>query len=268
MPDPAWDIDRRRQNSSFSVPPLRLPGQSVDEQIGLLQDKIGELFLTPFVLVVVSSFGWIQWWTGRPVHPLSFSIVAIISIVYAWTRISSARATIRNLQLGRDGERLVGQILEQLRAKGYRVFHDIPGPSFNIDHAIVGPAGIFTIETKSRTKPLRGTRKILYDGKSIQIAGKQGVNQPLRQVRAQARWLNALVNRESSAKYKVRPVLVFPEWYVERIGSRTNDDVWVLNPKALGKFLDCEPHVFSHASIDSVAQILALHCRQIASEQS
>lgn len=268
MSDPAWNFDRQRQHPSFSVPPLRLPGQSVDERINLLQEKIGELFLTPFLLVAVSSLEWIQWWTGRPFHPLSFSIVAIISIFYAWTRISSVRATIRNLQLGRDGERLVGEMLEQLREKGYRVFHDIPGPSFNIDHAIVGPAGIFTIETKSRTKPLGGTGKILYDGKSIQIAGKHGGNRPLRQVRAQARWLTALVNRDSTAKYKVRPILVFPEWYVERIGCRTKDDVWVLNPKALGKFLDCEPHVLSHSSIDSVAQILALHCRQIALEQS
>lgn len=268
MSDPAWNIDRQRPQPSFQVPPLRLPGQSVDERINARQDKIGEVLLARFLFVGVSSYGWIQWWTGRPVHPLILSIVAIITILYAWTRISSMRATISNLQLGRDGERLVGQMLEQLRARGYRVFHDIPGPSFNIDHAIVGPAGIFTIETKSRTKSPGGSCKVLYDGNSLQIAGKQAVNQPLRQARAQARWLTALVNRESTAKYNVRPVLVFPEWYVERIGARTKDDVWVLNPKALAKFLDREPHTFSHASIDSVAQILALHCRQTVLEQA
>jgi hypothetical protein len=268
MSDPAWNIDQQRHQPSFSVRPLRLPGQSVDEQINVLQAKIGELFLAPFLFVAVSGYGWIQWWTGRRVHPLIFTIVTIIIILYAGERIWSIRATIRNLQLGRDGERLVGQILEQLREKGYRVFHDIPGPSFNIDHAIVGPAGIFTIETKSRTKPLRGSSKVLYDGNSIQIAGKQVVNQPLRQARAQARWLTALVNRDSIAKYKVRPVLVFPEWYVERIGCRSKDDVWVLNPKALAKFLDCEPDILSTASVDSVMQILAQHCRQTVPGQS
>lgn len=190
------------------------------------------------------------------------------TILYAGTRISSIQATIRDLQLGRDGERLVGQMLEQLRAKGYRVLQDIPGPSFNIDHAIVGPAGIFTIETKSRTKPLGASSKVLYDGNTLQIAGKQAVNQPLHQARAQARWLTALVNRDSTAKYSVRPVLVFPEWYVERIGSRTKDDVWVLNPKALAKFLDCEPPILSNPSIEHVTQILALHCRQTVLEQA
>ncbi|TXH06667.1 MAG: NERD domain-containing protein, partial [Candidatus Moraniibacteriota bacterium] len=145
---------------------------------------------------------------------------------------------------------------------------DIPGPSFNIDHAIVGPAGIFTIETKSRTKPLGASSKVLHDGNTLQIAGKQAVNQPLHQARAQARWLTALVNRDSTAKYSVRPVLVFPEWYVERIGSRTKDDVWVLNPKALAKFLDCEPPILSNPSIEHVTQILALHCRQTVLEQA
>ncbi len=248
MSNPAWNVHRERPQASFKVPPLRVPGQSVDEQINALQDKIGEQFLAPFLFVAVSTYGWIQWWTG--------------------TRISSIKVTIRNLQLGRDGERLVGQMLEQLRAKGYRVFHDIPGPSFNIDHAIVGPAGIFTIETKSRTKPLIGSCKVLYDGNALQIAGKRAVDQPLRQARAQARWLTTLVNRESTGKYNVRPVLVFPEWYVERIGCRTKDDVWVLNPKALAKFLECEPHILSNASIDFVARILALHCRHTMQDEA
>ena len=44
-------------------------------------------------------------------------------------------------------------MLEDLRAQGYAVFHDIPGDGFNVDHALIGPAGIFAIETKTRAKP-------------------------------------------------------------------------------------------------------------------
>jgi hypothetical protein len=58
-----------------------------------------------------------------------------------------------NLRLGLEGERTVGHALEELRVYGYQVFHDIPGNKFNIDHVIAGPAGIFTIETKTRSKP-------------------------------------------------------------------------------------------------------------------
>jgi hypothetical protein len=153
-------------------------------------------------------------------------------------------------------------MLEALRAKGYRVFHDIPGPSFNIDHAIVGPAGIFTIETKMQTKRMRGMGKIFYDGKTVRLDGQPPVDGPLGQARAQARWLAEVLSCGSIAKYKVRPIVVYPEWYVERTGSRSTDDVWVLNPKALDRFLECEPHLLSAVSADSAAQILAWHCRQ------
>ncbi|MDE3041335.1 MAG: NERD domain-containing protein [Nitrospirota bacterium] len=98
-------------------------------------------------------------------------------------------AMIRNLRLGREGERVVGQMLEPLREKGYQVFHDIPGDGFNIGHAIVGPAGIFTVETKTRTKPMSGSSKIVYDGHAIRIEDGPSFQKPLKQARAQAQWL-------------------------------------------------------------------------------
>lgn len=166
-----------------------MPGQSLDERIQALRDKISDLLIPSLVFITLAMYGWIQWWTGRQIHPLVFSIVAILTIAYAGQRIWYLRETIRHLRLGRDGERLVGQIPEQLREQGYSVFHDIPGPSFNIDHALVGPAGVFTVETKSRTKPLHGHSKLFYDGKSLQIAGKGVATKPLDQARAQAQWL-------------------------------------------------------------------------------
>ncbi len=61
--------------------------------------------------------------------------------------------------------------------------------------------------------------------------------------------------------YKARPILVFSEWYVERTGRRNSEDVWVLNPKALGTFLACEPTVLSRAAMNSAKQILAHYFR-------
>ena len=41
--------------------------------------------------------------------------------------------------------------LEELRSEGYKPVHDIVGNGFNIDHVIVGPGGVFAIETKYRS---------------------------------------------------------------------------------------------------------------------
>lgn len=50
---------------------------------------------------------------------------------------------------GAAGEELVGVVLDGLRERGWFALHDVHLGRGNIDHVLVGPAGIFTIETKS-----------------------------------------------------------------------------------------------------------------------
>lgn len=47
-------------------------------------------------------------------------------------------------------EEQVGAILEGMGAAGWRVLHDCVLSRGNIDHIAVGPAGLFTVEAKSR----------------------------------------------------------------------------------------------------------------------
>lgn len=265
MSDIDWDHKQSARRSRLKETPLRLPGQSIDERIGFLQEKIVEHLIMAMCCIVAACFGWIQQWTGRPLNPVVLTIIAIIAIGYAWRRIVPLRTTMKNLRTGRDGERSVGQTLEQLREGGYRVFHDVPGPGFNIDHVIVGPAGIFAIETKTRTKPIGGCAKIVYDGQTIRIGQNQVLEKPLRQAHAQASWLSDFLNDGRSAVFHVRPIVVFPEWYVERTGHHSKDDVWVLNPKAVSHFLRHEPSVLSRPLIEAASHALARHCRSAQS---
>src|SRR4051812_13251983 len=55
---------------------------------------------------------------------------------------------IERINHGERGERLVGAVLEQLRKDEYRAVHAISCGRGDIDHVLVGPAGIFAIETK------------------------------------------------------------------------------------------------------------------------
>ncbi|MFI6443400.1 nuclease-related domain-containing protein [Kitasatospora sp. NPDC050543] len=51
--------------------------------------------------------------------------------------------------LGLEGERIVGAGLEPLRIAGWKVLHGMPLPSgADIDHVVIGPPGVFTINTK------------------------------------------------------------------------------------------------------------------------
>jgi Nuclease-related domain len=51
---------------------------------------------------------------------------------------------------GAEGEEVVGGILERLTGDGWHAIHDVAFGRGNIDHIVVGPGGVFTIETKSR----------------------------------------------------------------------------------------------------------------------
>ena len=37
--------------------------------------------------------------------------------------------------------------------------HDFPANQFNVDHVVIGPTGVFAVETKARSKPVNGGGK-------------------------------------------------------------------------------------------------------------
>jgi hypothetical protein len=55
--------------------------------------------------------------------------------------------------------------------KGYLVFHDIVGNGFNIDHVLVGPTGVYTVDTKTISKPARGACEVVYYGEKVTVSG-------------------------------------------------------------------------------------------------
>jgi hypothetical protein len=56
---------------------------------------------------------------------------------------------------GAAGEEHVGGLLDELSGDGWHVIHDASFGRGNVDHIALGPAGAFTVETKSRQSPVR-----------------------------------------------------------------------------------------------------------------
>src|SRR3954453_5632477 len=53
---------------------------------------------------------------------------------------------------GAEGEESTARVLGALSAEGWRIFHDVRWPGraqANIDHVVVGPSGVFVLDTKS-----------------------------------------------------------------------------------------------------------------------
>jgi hypothetical protein len=59
----------------------------------------------------------------------------------------------RTWQRGAHGERHTARLLDRLTRDGYVVFHDlaVPDSPANVDHLVIGPSGLFVIDTKQWT---------------------------------------------------------------------------------------------------------------------
>jgi hypothetical protein len=59
----------------------------------------------------------------------------------------------RTWQRGAAGERHTARLLDRLTRDGYVVFHDlaVPGSDANVDHLVIGPTGLFVIDSKQWT---------------------------------------------------------------------------------------------------------------------
>jgi hypothetical protein len=261
-----WTSRHGQKRSPLTRDLLRSPGQSLREQV---EDITLTLVSDVMCLALVSSFGALGLsMLDRPArsayaYPVVMTLLIggvgffAISLWRRWTH----RARLR---LALDGEMATGEELNQLMLRGCRVFHDFPADRFNIDHVVVGPAGVFAVETKARAKGLRGGTQIAtvtYDGRVLHFPGWQE-RESLEQARRQAKWLQEWLTSALGESLTVKPVLALPGWFVDRKGS---GDVLVSNPK--NATILAQPRgepVLTVQMIQRIAHQLEQRCRDVA----
>lgn len=253
-----------KKKSPLKFQPLRYPGQSLDEKINdTAYDVIFTNLTISLFLVIYTAYQWYEQEFNKKPEPILWAIFAAISIIYTIIKFIWVRKDIANMKLGRDGEREVGQYLEELRFEGYYVFHDLLGDNFNLDHIIIGPAGAFTIETKTWRKPIKGEAKIIYDGEKVLINGYSPDKNPIIQAGAQKDWLEKVIREITGKNIPVRAVVLYPGWFIE---SRKRDaNIWVLEPKAFPKYLKNERQILENNEVNDISFQLSRYIR--ASEE-
>jgi len=106
---------------------------------------------------------------------------------------------------------------------GYISFHDIPGNGpWNIDHVVIGPSGVYVLETKTRARR-KPTRKqldqyVLYDGKVLQFPWCYD-RKAVKQVENNAKWVREFIADFAPKDILVQPIIVVPGWYVTSFGK-------------------------------------------------
>jgi len=75
--------------------------------------------------------------------------VAMGGLLATWAALrDDVPERIQRWRDGAQGERHTARVLRPLERDGWTVRHDLQGPKGNIDHLLVGPAGVFLLDTK------------------------------------------------------------------------------------------------------------------------
>ena len=247
------------KKSPLKDKPLRQAGQSVQEQLDrLIDDKLTGYVVASVLVFTLAATEWYRWYFHIPLRPGLATIVALIVIVYSVPKILKIRRQAQALKLGRDGEKEVGEFLERLRRDGCIIFHDIVGEKFNLDHVILSSTGIYTVETKTYSKPIGNNARVHYDGDHLEIDSIGNQDDILLQTKAESLWLKGILKESTGREYCIKPVVVFPGWFVE---SNHHDKHWVLNPKALPKFIHNQKDILTMEDVQLAAFHLSRYIR-------
>jgi hypothetical protein len=158
-------------------------------------------------------------------------VLAAILAIYRWVL-----PLVDRHDRGATGEEQVGGILEGLsRRGGWRVIHDANLGHGNVDHIAIGPAGVFTVETKSHPGPVRVGR----------VHGA---------ILAQAQAERRLVERVTGVR--VEPLLVYSRAWVDRPLARRKG-VRVVPAGMLVEHLEKQPPTLTSAEVSRAQRRLA-----------
>lgn len=232
---------------------LRPPGESGRLRIQKLEEAREDYFLYLSIWTVMA--GGVFALAARSMTPdqmiLSGAGLLALTVplaMYQGRKLVKTIGRLRRERIGFAGERAVGEEINQLMADGYRIFHDVPMAGYNVDHVIVGPAGVFAVETKARRKPKSSSQtlgfRVKYDGEKL-VFPRWTEKRCLGQACRQAKGLSTFLTQSTGDRVPVSPILALPGWYVE---ASTQGGPFVLNPKAIrGVVKACK------ASLDSDA---------------
>lgn len=258
-----WRRKRAGERSPLSEKLLRPAGYSLQRKLDDLDDAYSAWLLGAFLcsLLAVGGFPFMPTDNiSRAIFLTAFGMGAAGCTVMAWRRLKD----IRSHRMGLLGEQGVAEQLQRLLPPGHQIFHDVPGDGkWNIDHVVVGPAGVFAIETKYRTKRpgKAGERdhEAVFDGKKIQFPSGYDAKAP-EQASRNARWLANMLTKATGERVTVHPVVALPGWWVT---LKADSDVKVLSGKQISGFIAKEPAQLSDKFIQQISYQLEQRCRDV-----
>src|SRR5947209_8593030 len=132
-------------------PTRRSPGQYARETVMRL--RMRTLAALGVLAVATSLLG-----RGFGLHDVRFLGSEVVLLASIFVILRYVLPLVERRDRGASGEEHVGGLLDELADSGWEVIHDATLGRGNVDHILIGPPGVFTVETKSTAGPVRISR--------------------------------------------------------------------------------------------------------------
>jgi len=183
-------------------------------------------------------------------HAIWFAAAFFASLVmtaFVWRK---GLRRVESYFKGARGEERVAGLLEMLPT-GWHVFHDYPAGKYHVDHVVVGPMGVFAVETKNWSS------QVTVEDDEVLVGGWTPDRRPLPQARNEAEAVREKL-KDAGWKGSVEAVLcmasdtfVEPECVVGKVN--------LLNAERLLDWFARRSTVLSANEVTRLAQLMETH---------
>ncbi len=163
-------------------------------------------------------------------------------------------------------QKMVEESVAPLTPRGHMIFRDITVDDLSIDHLIVGPKGVFVLQTLVRSVSIRPNQlqdtTVTYDGRTLFFPSGQE-HSSVDQATACAEKLSQWLSEHLDAPIAARAIIALPGWQVKRISA---EGISVINPsqmEALFQYIKARP--LSEQVIKQIVDHIELHVKKMQS---
>ena len=182
-------------------------------------------------------------------YPLVFAVLFFASLVAVAAMWRKGVRRVASFFVGARGEERVASLLASL-PESYHVFHDFVANGNPVDHVVVGPTGVCSIETKNWHGPIT-----LEDGRHLLVAGRLADRDPIRQAIREADAVNAELAK-TGWDGNVTPVLCFASDTFADASAKAGA-AQLVNAGALCGWLLSQPKTLAPAELERLTQLIA-----------
>ncbi len=175
---------------------------------------------------------------------------------------------LRNMmRLAHESRLATRRVLDPLLKETYRVFHDVVSDQFSIDHLVVGPKGVFAIQTHAKlvasNKQSPDDRIVTYNGREL-FFPKGSDHAVVENAQLNAERLSQWLSGKTEEPVAVRAIVSLPGWTVRRTSS---EGIPIINPKQFASLFEhIQPWQLPASTIERIER--RLQQAQRAADQS